>query len=449
MTMTTAQPIICNRDDLIKALDEAAELEQALMCQYLYAAFTMKKAGEPDSPYGPALSPAQYEITRRWQSTIYKVARQEMEHLALVNNLRLGIGAPPYFWRPNFPVKYEYDPFTLPFILERFDFDSIGRFIIFEAPEEWSPDDCGPDPKIIALSSAPRYDALMASGAVDVRPASYPQIDSIQVLYDAIQDAINNVHGYTELDNLFVYKDLKTSREHEPYDNFVFSQEANVFVFPVYDRRSANAAIDEILKEGEGVSAQPSYASHYCSFSWIHDGMKAAGFDASWNVITNPSTDNVKDQAAQTAMALFDYAYTTMLYMLSSFYAFYVPETDSGGPGTGDNARISAALQDCAFAPMMTMVLRPLAEILTRLPAGDGVHTAGPAWDIPDSDRPLTPSAEPWFYLNRFTNMIETIGRLATIAPDEAKPRLTYMRQSLSRMQANFGRTAGVAVKQM
>src|SRR6476659_7066740 len=113
MTTTTDQ-IIRTKADLISALDEAAELEQGLMCQYLYAAFSLKKAGEPDSPYGAALTPAQYEVTRRWQATILKVARQEMEHLALVNNLRIGIGAPPYFWRPDFPVKYPFDPFTLP-----------------------------------------------------------------------------------------------------------------------------------------------------------------------------------------------------------------------------------------------------------------------------------------------------------------------------------------------
>lgn len=166
----------------------------------------MKKAGEPDSPFAASLTPAQNEITRRWQATILKVARQEMEHLALVNNLRIGIGAPPYFWRPNFPVKYEYDPFTLPFMLERFDFASIERFIVFEQPEEYTPDDCGPDPKIIALQSAPRYDGLLASGGVAVRPASYPPIDSIQVLYDAIQDAVNNVHDIPALENLFVFE---------------------------------------------------------------------------------------------------------------------------------------------------------------------------------------------------------------------------------------------------
>jgi hypothetical protein len=449
MTSTTGL-IIKTRDELISALDEAAELEHGLMCQYLYAAFSMKKAGEPDSPYGPALTPAQYEITRRWQATVYKIARQEMEHLALANNLRLGIGAPAYFRRPNFPVKYEYDPFTLPFLLERFDVASIERFIVFERPEVWSPGDCGPDPEIITRQSAPRYTALAASGRVATRPATYPHIDSIQVLYDAIRDAVNNVHNIPALDTLFVF-DSQSSRQHEPYDNFVFSQEANVFVFPVYDRRTANAAIDEILKEGEGVEAQPGYSSHYCSFSWIYDGMQTAGFDAAWSVIANPAIDDsinpkITDPVARAAMELFDYAYTTMLYMLMSFYTYYEPEVaDKSGtlhPGPGPNGKISAALQDSAFAPMMTMAVRPLAEIVTRLPAGDGVHTAGPAWLIPDQEKSLTPSKDPTFFLDRFTAILNALQALIDQAPDDVRPRLEYIWQSIWRVRANFERTA-------
>jgi hypothetical protein len=445
--MTTTIPqVIRTREDLVSALDEAAELEHGLMCQYLFAAFSMKKAGEPASPYAAPLTPAQYEITRRWQATILKVARQEMEHLALVNNLRIGIGAPPYFWRPNFPVQYGYDPFELPFMLERFDDRSLDRFIHFERPEVWSPGDCGPDPEIIGQRAAARYSNL----AVPLRAARaeppYPRIDSIQQLYDAVQDAVNNVHRFDALDNLFV--DGAERRKHEPFENFLFVQEANIFAFQVYDRRTANAAIDEIMREGEGVDAQPGYSSHYCSFSWIYDGLKAGGFDAAWNVISNPSPDNVSDPVAQSAVALFDYAYVTMLSMVTSFYTYFTPEVErppgSGTlvPGDPPYGKLSAALQDCAFAPMMTMVLRPLGEILTRLPAGDGEHTAGPAWSIPDDDRPLAPQDDPRFFLNRFTTIVESLGRLAAEAPAEVAPRLDYIWQSVSRMQANFKRTA-------
>src|SRR5690349_1894189 len=202
--MTTTTPVIQTRADLISALAEAAELEQGLMIQYLFAAFTLKKAGEPASPYASPLTPAQYERVRRWQATIQKIARQEMEHLALVNNLLLATGAAPHFWRPNFPVKHQYDPFTLPFMLERFDVASLERFICFERPEHWSPDDCGPDPDVLGQRAAARYEQLAVPVRASAVAPSYATIDSIQELYDGIGAAINNVHHIPDLENLFV-----------------------------------------------------------------------------------------------------------------------------------------------------------------------------------------------------------------------------------------------------
>src|SRR6266536_396472 len=336
--MTTTRPVIQTRADLINALHEAAELEQGLMCQYLFAAFTMKKAGDPASPYAAPLTPAQYELARRWQATIQKIARQEMEHLALVNNLLLGIGDAPYFWRPNFPVKYEYDPFTLPFMLERFDVASLERFICFERPEHWSPDDCGPDPNRLGVQAQARYQALAVPLRASNAVPSYAPIDSIQELYDGLSAAINNVHHIPDLEALFVGDPSR-----EPFENFLFAQEVNIFAFPIYDRRTANAAITEILREGEGVDAQPGYSSHYCSFSWIYAELGAGSFDAAWNVIDNPSTENVTDPFAQSAVRLFDYAYTTMLYMITSFYTYFSPE---GQQPPGPHGPISAALQD-------------------------------------------------------------------------------------------------------
>lgn len=432
--MTTTTPVIQTRADLISALHEAAELEQGLMCQYLFAAFTLKKAGDPDSPYATPLTPAQYELTRRWQATIQKIGRQEMEHLALVNNLLLGIGDTPYFWRPNFPVKYPYDPFTLPFMLERFDTASLERFICFERPERWSPDDCGPDPDRLGVQAQTRYTDLAVPLRASNALPSYTPIDSIQELYDGISDAVNNVHHIPDLENLFV-----GDPQREPYKNFLFDQEANIFAFPVYDRRTANAAITEILREGEGVDAQPGYSSHYCGFSWIYQEHGVHRFDAAWNVIDNPSAENVTDPFTRGLLGLFDDAYTTMLYMITSFYTYFTPE---GEQPPGPHGPISAALQDSAFAPMMTMVIRPISEILTRMPAGDGVHTAGPAWTIPDEDRALTPSSDPAFFLDRFTRMLATLQDLIDQAPADVRPRLTYIWQSIWRTRANFERTA-------
>ncbi|MGI4959524.1 MAG: ferritin-like domain-containing protein [Janthinobacterium lividum] len=39
--------VVGSREQLLHLLAEAAEIEHTLMCSYLYAAFSLKRAGEP------------------------------------------------------------------------------------------------------------------------------------------------------------------------------------------------------------------------------------------------------------------------------------------------------------------------------------------------------------------------------------------------------------------
>src|SRR5258706_16148672 len=93
---------------LVALLTEAAELEHALSCQYLYAGFTLKNEyAEGEVSYEEA------ESLRRWKGEMMLIARQEMEHLGLVSNLLTAIGEAPYFWRPDFPTPKRYYPLHL------------------------------------------------------------------------------------------------------------------------------------------------------------------------------------------------------------------------------------------------------------------------------------------------------------------------------------------------
>ena len=69
--------VIENRKELAYLLCQAAELEHGLMCEYLYAAFSLK-----DRP-GPGLSPAQLEAVERWREVLLGIAKEEMLHWAL------------------------------------------------------------------------------------------------------------------------------------------------------------------------------------------------------------------------------------------------------------------------------------------------------------------------------------------------------------------------------
>src|SRR2546421_8033259 len=73
--------VIEHREALIYMLCEAAELEHGIMCQYLFAAFSLKQ-GEDEG-----LTNGELAAVNRWRKAISHVATEEMLHLALVHNL--------------------------------------------------------------------------------------------------------------------------------------------------------------------------------------------------------------------------------------------------------------------------------------------------------------------------------------------------------------------------
>src|SRR6202045_4828574 len=93
-----------HREALYYMLCEAAELEHGIMCQYLYAVFSLKQSETE------GLSPQEAQAVQRWRKRISHAATQEMLHLALVQNLLAAIGGPPPPPRPNFPHPSSHYP---------------------------------------------------------------------------------------------------------------------------------------------------------------------------------------------------------------------------------------------------------------------------------------------------------------------------------------------------
>ena len=96
--------VVAHREQLWWLLAEAAQLEHMIMCEYLYAEFSLKDGS------GDGLAAGQAEAVGRWRKTLREIAVQEMLHLALVSNLMTAIGAAPVFGRPNFPQRSGYFP---------------------------------------------------------------------------------------------------------------------------------------------------------------------------------------------------------------------------------------------------------------------------------------------------------------------------------------------------
>ena len=109
------------RDEAVLLLTAAAEIEHALMVQYLYAAYSVRAPRET--------TPAELD---RIQDLLFQIAREEMGHLATVQNLLHLIGGPLNFNREHSPYASEIYPFR--FKLEPLTGGSLAKYVIAESP---------------------------------------------------------------------------------------------------------------------------------------------------------------------------------------------------------------------------------------------------------------------------------------------------------------------------
>lgn len=385
-------PDLTTREELLSALDIASELEHLLLCQYLFAAYTLKRST------AEGLAEAELEVARRWGSATTFVARQEMEHLGLVMNLRSAIGGMPMFKRPNFPqVSSYFGPADLKQELTRLDAATITRFQWAEQPHP------APSPRWCSMSTEAarelraRAQAAIAAATAPARFTQAPRIapptltfDSVQQLYLALRKGFATVAARIGEQALFCGDPAQQiyGGTGSPYHGLMNDlNQYGLDVIKVVDLDSATAAIDLILLQGEGIAAPPDYVrhTHYCLFTGILEEMNARpALDPSRPVVRNPLTSMHPDITAPDEVNLItrpetlevavvtNGCYELMLSMLLYLY---------GHPGKTPEQ--SAALTDAVFFPLMTMFVRPLSEILTQLPAfTDRPGNAGPGFEL-------------------------------------------------------------------
>ena len=103
--MNTAPPG-SSRAELVNLLHLATELEHSLCCQYLYAAFSLRRTA---ADYPAELDRDKVELmmaaTGRWASDIFAISRQEMEHLAIATNMLTAIDEPPHLEHGDYPDR--------------------------------------------------------------------------------------------------------------------------------------------------------------------------------------------------------------------------------------------------------------------------------------------------------------------------------------------------------
>lgn len=399
---------------LAELLAEAAELEHGLLCQYLFAAFSLKRHPDEGATW------QQIEDIRRWEASLLRVARQEMEHLGLVNNLLTAIGEAPCFDRPDLPLPARHYPMRVASRLERLTPEAVVRFLLFEMPAELSPDE-----RAVLDAAVPGFD-----------PAHYSTIGALYAEIRGLLAELGSPELFigppgAQLDNSEVIP--------VPVRGVSLAGRAvyDFLLEPVTDTASALAAVDQILEEGEGTPVA-SETSHFAAFVAIHEGLARAraadpGFDPARPVLDGAGRDaEITHPATRRVAECFELAYGTLMLMLLRYFA-HSDESEAELHG----------LQQAAFFPMMTAVIRPLGELLTLLPAHAHrpVPTAGPGFTYGRRLRLHPHRRAAWAVIGGQLDLLAA--ETQTLALEDAYPepvrrRLGFLAENAARIARNF-----------
>jgi hypothetical protein len=368
---------IATRSQLVPALQHAAMLELAVMLQYLYAAFSIPT-------YGAGL---EYMRRGEWtseqlqlicgdggetrdkgiRSSLLTVAREEMIHFLIINNIIMAIGEPFYIPSIDFGAINNQLLIPLDFSLEPLGLASVARFIAIEQPE--------------TLTGEIRREGITSSNSSGDSRLAY---SSLSELYGNIRDGLQRVP------NLFMVDKGRGGGEHHLFLRKSINAVHPDYQLEVDDLASALFAIDVVTEQGEGNTftlVTPEEESHFDTFLRISDlliteQMKGARsrralWSPAYPVVRNPTLHGgnpakelITDPDAREVLQLFNRSYFMMLQLMIQHFG-----------QCPDSSLRRSELMNMAIE-VMTGVMRPLAELLVTLPSGRPGKTAGPSFEL-------------------------------------------------------------------
>jgi len=239
------------REELVYLLGQACEIEHGLMCEYLYAQFSLKRGLDE------GLTPDQLSRVRAWETALISVIKQEMLHLALSTNILTAIGAAPHFERPNFPVLSRWYPSGVAIALVPFGERALRHFIYLERPEGMALDDA-------AGFTAARHARPLTAGdtALVAAPEEWRTVGH---LYRGIEAGLANLCARYGEDAVFI----GPARAQAVTEIFEWPE-----LLAVTDLASAGAAIETIVEQGEGARGD-WLRSHFGTFVGILEDLLA------------------------------------------------------------------------------------------------------------------------------------------------------------------------------
>ncbi|MFD8013345.1 ferritin-like domain-containing protein [Streptomyces sp. NPDC058955] len=366
-----AEPRITTRAQLRAALWQAVTVELATSLQYLYAAYTVPTHGTGFAYVRSGVwTPRQLRLAcgdggetlaKGIRDSLLDVAREEMIHFLVVNNVLMAMGEPFHVPAIDFGTPGRL-PLPLDFALEPLHLGSLQRFIAIERPERLA-------------GGTPETTGGTGAGAPFGSPSE---------LYAAIRD------GLTRVPDLFLVERGRGGGEHHLFLGAAVDSVHPDYQLEVDDLSSALFAIDFVTEQGEGgvldapADGGPSHHETFVRLAELlmterADGPRGQG--APWEpahpALRNPTADPahpgraaVLDAHARQVLRLFNRSYFLMLQLMVQHF------------GESPDASLRRSRLMNASIDVMTGMMRPLAELLVTLDSGWRGRTAGPSFEL-------------------------------------------------------------------
>ena len=354
-------PPLSAHDEAVFLLHIAAEVEHALLVQYLYAACSLKRPEDVPEEHRPNV--------KSWRRTLLGIAREEMGHLITVQNLLRLIGGPVILEREDYPFQSGLYPFH--FRLQPLSRDTLSRYVLAEMPH------------LDAPTAEIREIMQRASGGND------PPVNRVGTLYIRIAHLFSHGAPDEHLQDGDFSSEAASRQAH--WDEW--GNGGAVLVPPVSTREEAQAAIYELSEQGEGVFDSTAAPSHFQRFLSIYREFPEPGGDwqPAYDVPVDPNM--APHGSPETEGGRITHPYSSlwahlanMRYRLLLNYLSHFLYTD--GPLLDEEGDYTARgfLQKWTFDEMRR--LGALAGKLATLPrregdTGPGAPRAGAPFELP------------------------------------------------------------------
>jgi hypothetical protein len=378
-------------EEAVALLRIAAEIEGALMVQYLFAAGSLLANVTANVPGFP-----QPIRSNDWASAIVTIAKQEMGHLITVQNLLLSLGADLHVDRENFPLTSPLYPF--PFSLRPLSPTTLAQYVCAEAPHQ-----------VGDVDRADYLDAVQKAGAV---VGEVPRAGQIyERLFWLFQDSDIAQEPWPDLQNPFPSWDnwhvdaskvvQNQDRQATPDEWFggdtSDSPDTAIYVAQVQDKSSAREAIFAVGRQGEGPIGQAG-VTHFDKFLRVYREHRAVAAQPqvpvfARNQASNPRTGIGGDATITDHMTLLWARLANVRYkMLLMDIVLAISVTQDGTAPSTTATR--ADFRGWAFRemrPCIKTLINELRQMALTQNAPSEAPTAGFPFELPTQSLPTTP----------------------------------------------------------